>query len=376
MSNDASTSKSYPIGSADPLTEEIWSQKTHIEAEKLNFFNRKGLTAEDKGEEDPFKRPGGPPIVTKSEFGKKAGQKLNLRMRQQLNRGMRLDEDGATTLTTYTRGTNYAVGYEEALVYRDCQVWLDKLKHFVAMDSPDINQHRTSIEMEPEMKAALSQWITHNEEEIYVDGMLDGSAYIAQQDSLTSAVTHPHTYRISGANAVGEIGETHIMSAVELRRIMRFCIVKKLSPIDVDGEEAFVVLLSSALVSQLLNDEEFQRVVSQAGARGADNPLISGSIGKFYNLYLFQYERNRTVTSYDNVEQVMILGSNAVAVGYGSEPRFLVRNEDGYGDRFGRGIARIIGVGRMDFADKDDTDLVNQSSGLWQVYKDQDEFDG
>lgn len=372
---DASTSMSYPIAATDVLAEEIWSTKLHEEALFENWFNQHGMMGEEKGGEDPFERPSGLPIMYKSEFGKEAGQQLHMAMQRQLQRGVRLDENGASTLTTYTRGSSYAVGYEEAMAFLDMTVWLDKLKHFVANDSPDLFQHRTAIKMEPAMRRGLSTWLTAQEEELVIDGYVDGSAYIAIQDSLTSAVDHPNMYYREGASSNDTLGESHVMTARELRRIMRFCQVKKLSPIKINGESCYVVLMSSALVASLLEDDEFQRVCAQAQVRGDKNPLVSGSIGRFYNLYIHSYERARTVTSYSHVEQVMVLGANSLALGYGSEPRFTTRNEDGYGDRFGRGIARIIGCARADWYDNGTTLTLNQSSGLWKVYKPLDDFD-
>lgn len=372
---DASTSLDFPIGAADDLAEEIWSQKNHVEVQFENYFYKSDLIAEDVGGEDAHMRKPGKPIMLKSEFDRQAGQTMHMRLRKQLKRGMRLDENGATDLTLYTRSTSYAVGNEEPLDYYDMQVKLEKLKHFVGYNSPDINQHRTSIDLEDDTESALQEWMAEQEEELIRDGFIEGSAYIAQQSGLTSPVEHPHSYYVSGAGDLDGMGDTHKMSAVELKRIMRFCKVRKLNPIKVDGENCFVVLMSSALITDLLNDTEFQTVVAQAHTRGHENPLVSGAIGKFYNLFIHCDERARAETTKPNVEQVLILGANALALGYGSEPRFLVRNEDGYGDRYGRGIARIIGCARADWVNSADSDTLNQSSGIWHVWKDEDEFD-
>jgi len=339
-----------------------------VETQWETTFAQKGMVAEDKGDEESHRKVAGSPIVMKSEFGKQAGQRMNMRLRRQLTRTPR-----TATYGTYTFGSTVMVGNEEAMVYMDAAIWLDKLKHSVGFDAPDINQHRTSIDLEDDVRQALKEWLVENVEEIFIDGLVDGSAYMAIQDSLTSAVAHPNQYYVSGAANLGDMDDTKVMTAKELRRISSFSRRINgagLNPAVMGSEKGIIVLCSSYIINQLLQDEEFRTVVSQADTRGSDNRMISGSIGKFYNLYIHGYERSRLAAGSQNVEEVFILGSNALAVGYGSEPRFLVRHEDVYGDRWGRGIAQILGVARPDWVTADNVTTLNQSSGNWRVYRD------
>lgn len=369
---DYTTSLSFPIGATDPLAEQIWSQKTHVETQFETFFAKKGMVAEDKGNEESHKKIAGSPVVTKSEFNRQAGQRMNMRLRRQLTVTPRTTTTGARTF-----GDTLMIGGEEAMVYLDMQIWLDKLKHSVGYDAPDIFQHRTSIDLESDVREALKEWLVENVEEIFVDGLIDASAYMAIQDSYTSAVAHPNQYYVEGAAALGDMDDTKVMTARELRRIVSF--TKRvnsagLNPIPLEGENCQIVLCSTYVVNQLLQDEEFRTVVSQADTRGQENKMISGSIGKFYNLYIHAYERARLAAGSDNVEEVFILGSNALAIGYGSEPRFLVRHEDAYGDRWGRGIAQILGIARADWQNAANSVTLNQSSGNWRVYRDAEEW--
>lgn len=364
---DYSTSLSYPIGATDPLAEQIWSAKTHTETAWETWWAKKGMVAEDKGDEESHKKVAGSPVVMKSEFGSKAGQRLNMSLRRQLTRTPRTATNGI-----YTYGSTVAVGYEEAMVYMDIAIWLDKLKHMVGFDAPDIFQHRTSIDLESDVRQGLKEWLVENLEEIYIDGLIDGSAYMAIQDALTSAVAHPNLYYVEGASSLITTDSTKVMTARELRRINSFFARVNgagLNPIPLDGSKCGLMLCSTYIINQLFNDEEFRQIVSQGDVRGNENRMISGSIGKFGPLYIHAYERARVAAGSDAVEEVFIIGANALAVGYGSEPRFLVRHEDAYGDRWGRGIAQIVGIARADWQNAANTVTLNQSSGNWRVYR-------
>lgn len=374
---DASTSRTYPIGPTDELAQEIWASQMAWEVYQGNFFVKSGMTHEYKGDESAFTRKPGLPIAVKSEFGREAGQKMTLQMVRRLLRGLRTDENGASTLTQYTYGTSYAVGYEQLITMLYANLWLAKIKTQVGVDSPDINGTRTDMKLDPTAKRLLTDWLTDKEEELYVDGMVEGCAYHAYASGFASQSAHPNTYRPAGASSAATVSDTMTMNARELRRISRMCKVKKLQPIKIEGEEAFLVLMSSAVVSDLLQDEEYKTVAANAMARGKDNPLVSGAIGKFHNLYIYEYERARADATYTNVENVMILGADALGVGYGSEVAFYTRSEDGFGDRWGKAIARIMGTGRFTFTNQTSGSSVtlNQSSAIWQVWKDTDEFD-
>ncbi len=375
--SDASTAKTQSIAYNDELAEEIWSTDTHFEVFTNNPLQKLGLMSEAKGDEDAFDRKPGSAIQVHSEYGKEPGQKITIAMIRKLKRGLRLDENGATTLTAYTRGTVYPVGYEELPRNMYANLWVSLIRHQVAQDMPATWERRTHLKMEPTTRRQLTDWLIDKDEEILIDGLLDGASYPAVQESLVSRADNQNTYYVTGAATDDTVDSTMKMSARELRRIMRMVIAKNLQPIKVEGEEAFAVLMSNALITDLLQDTEYQTVVAQAATRGASNPLISGSIGKFYNLYIIPYDRARCVTG-KQVEQVMILGAGAILLGYGSDIKWAYRQESGYNSRWGMQIARIEGAGRGQFYDtttNGGATYVNQTSGVWKVYKNVEPWD-
>jgi N4-gp56 family major capsid protein len=252
------------------------------------------------------------------------------------------------------------------------------LKNATGHNSPDVNYHRTSLDMEQEAEDALKDWLVENHEEAILDCFYDKFPYFVIADSIisASATAHPRTYYAGGVSSAASMDPAYVLNAREAQRMRSYAINRRLNPIKVDGKKAFVVLADTFCLNDLKNDPVFS-AQQNANDRGSDNPLVSGAIGSYNNLYFHEYERMRRTTSgahAGNIGQIALLGADAIAMAYGSEPRLVPRTETSYGDRWGRAIRQVFGGVRTDFVDQSLTATINQSSAQWNVWEVQDEF--
>ena len=376
MADTVATSLSFPIAATDKLAEIIWATDAHVEVQRLNFFSQAGMMAKDRGAEGVYERRAGLPIITKEEFKKVPGDRLRIRMRKQLTR-VQSNSGGATS--SYTYGATNMLGNEEALVFHDLQIQLGLLKNAVGFNSPDWYFHRTSIDLEQDAQDALREWLIENHEESIVDTFYEKFPYFIQSSNSATAVAHPKVYYANGRTAANDMTSADILSELEMRRIRSYCVHKKLNPIKVDGKSAFIVLADPFVLSDLMGDETFRAIASQAHDRGSENPIVKGAQFQHLGLYFTEYDRVRLTSSGGNsgkISQLMVLGADAIAVGYGSEPRLVPRIETSYGDRWGLAIRQVFGASRCDWLNQAETSTVQQSSAQWNVWEEGNEFSG
>jgi len=363
------TSLSFPVASGDQLADIAWADEMHVETQDELWFTQQGMTAKDTGGELAHERRSGLPIILRDDLKRKAGEEVRLKMRRQLTNAPR------TTSTTY--GTGSMLGSEEAMVFLDVSVFLSLLKNAVGYNSPDLNYHRTSIDMEANAEDALKEWLVEHHEESILDAFYDGHPYqTVQSISSVSTINHPNIYRAGGVSGDDDLTTSSILNAQEARRMRSYFVNRRLNPIRIDGGRYGVVLADTFVCNDLKGDSEF-REQQASNDRGQENPLISGSIGTYQNLCFHEYERMRRTTSganSGNVGRLALLGADAIAVAYGSEPRLVPRIETAYGDRWGRAIRQVFGARRAEFQNQANTVTVQQSSAEWRVWEDRDEF--
>lgn len=368
---DAVASLSFPIGAGDRLAEIAWSGVTHVETQKELFWTMQGLAAKDKGGEMSHERRAGLPITLKDDLRRLPGEELRMRMRRQLTRTPR------TSAATY--GATSMLGSEEAMVFNDVIVYLALLKNAVGFDSPDWLFHRTSIDMENEAQDSLREWLVENHEEAILDAAYEKYPYFVQQsNSGATAVAHPRLYYADGKESAAQMDATNLLRASEIRRMRSYARNRKLNPIRINNKKAYVLLADTFVCNDLRADQMF-RDAQQANMQDSSNPLISGAIGSYLDIYVHEYERMRRTTSgpnSGNLGRCLLLGADAIAVAYGSEPRLVPRIETNYGDRWGLAIRQVFGAVRCDFRNQAlaAAQTVQQSSAEWDVWEERDEF--
>lgn len=368
------TSLTFPVATGDRLAEVIWASEAHVETQKALFWSQAGMVARDRGNEPTHERRAGLPIVIKDDFKKGPGEEIRIRMRMQLSR---LASNKDNNASTYTYSTTGMMGNEETMSYRDLQVFLALLKNSVGFDSPDWLFHRTSADLEEDAKDLLRDWLVENHEEAIMDAFYDKFPYFVSQTLSLTTVAHPRLYYANGHSGSDDMTSADTFSEAEVRRIRNFCVNRKLNPINVDGKKCFMVLADPFILADLLTDSQFRDMAKEAFDRGSDNPLIKAAQFHHLGLYFYEYDRVRRNTAGANIGQLgrlPILGADAIAVAYGSEPRLVPRVETNYGDRWGMAIRQVFGATRCDYRNQAASAVTNQSSAEWNVWSERDEF--
>ena len=366
-----------PIGLTDPLSEQIWSTKTHIQNQQENYFLKKGMATVEKADpSDPFMRMPSVPVVIVEQMGRQPGQQVHLRLNKQLTR------DPGGTGGQYTRGDQTMVGNEEELLYMDCSIYVENLKNAVGMTDFDLGQLRTSARFEEDAKSRLNEWLTNFTEEGMVDAMYQGwNINVYTNIAAASSAAHPNTIYAEGKSSRSAVhsDSTAIFDVSEARRMSAWARVKNINPVrGPDGQACYCVLASPQAINDFISETEFRGIASQGAHRGSDNPVMKGYDFEWYDLYLYRYTRTRQATASgtgSNVERIMVLGASSLAVAYGSMPRILPLDDTEYGDRWGRGIRQILGMRRIEYQNAADTDTLNQYSSVWEMYNDREDFE-
>lgn len=372
---DATTSVGYPIALGDRLSEIKWASDAHVETQKELFWSQAHLMARDRGGNEPaHERRPGLPLVVRDDFKKGPGDEVRVRMRMQLTRKASNKDGDASALT---RGTGSILGQEELPTYRDLQIYLALLKNAVGFDSPDWLFHRTSADLEEDAKDLLRDWLVENHEEAIMDAFYDKFPYFASQALSLTTVAHPHLYFANGRGAADDLTASDTFAETEARRIRNFCINRKINPVRIDGKKCFVVLADPFVLADLHTDSAFRDMAKDAFERGSDNPLVKAAQFVHLGLLFYEYDRTRrntTGANASNIGRLPVLGADAIAVAYGSEPRLVQRVETNYGDRWGMALRQVLGASRCDYRNQAATATTNQSSAEWNVWEDRDEF--
>ena len=371
---DSTTALGFPIATGDRLAEVIWASEAHVETQKELFFSKAGMVAKDRGNEPTHERRPGLPIVIKDDFKKGPGEEIRIRMRMQLTRKAS-NKDG--TASAYTRDTTSMMGNEESIAYRDLQVYLALLKNSVGFDSPDWLFHRTSADLEEDAKDLLRDWLVENHEDAILDAFHDKFPYFVSQTLTLTTVAHPRLYYANSHAGTDDLTATDTFSENEVRRMRNFCVNRAINPVNIDDKKCFICLADPFIIADLLTDQQFRDMAKDAFEKGSDNPLIKAAQFVHLGILMFEYDRvrrNRTGANIGQIARLPLLGADAIAVAYGSEPRLVPRVETNYGDRWGMAIRQVFGASRCDYRNQAASATTNQSSAEWNVWSERDEF--
>lgn len=372
---DATTSVGFPITLGDRLSEIKWASDAHVETQKELFWSQAGMMARDRGGNEPtHERRPGLPLVIRDDFKKGPGDEVRVRMRMQLTRKASNKDGDASSLT---RGNTSMLGQEETIAYRDLQIYLALLKNSVGFDSPDWLFHRTSADLEEDAKDLLRDWLVENHEEAIMDAFHDKFPYFASQALTLTTVAHPNLYYANGRTSTDDLTSADTFAETEARRMRNFCVNRKINPVRIDGKKCYCVLADPFVLSDLMTDQAFRDMAKNAFERGSENPLIKAAQFVHLGLLFYEYDRTRrntTGANIGNIARLPVLGADAIAVAYGSEPRLVQRVETNYGDRWGMAIRQVFGASRCDYRNQAASATTNQSSAEWGVWTERDEF--
>lgn len=249
-------------------------------------------------------------------------------------------------------------GNEEALVYRDFDVPLSRVRHAVRL-AGRFEEKKFQQNLREDARSALSEWLSS-----YIDrsifAILTGTKppFIkAETDKFPFKIITPSSNRTLYAG--GKTAESALTkndkfdTAIigKAKRMARADEVTAIRPVRVNGAEHYVMVIDQWQARDLKSDEKWIEAQKHANIRGEKNPIFSGAIGIWDGVIIHECNRvPRTATGASNavVGHALFLGAQACVFAEGEAPRWTEKNFD-YDNQFGVSVGRMFGLKRSRF---------------------------
>lgn len=309
------------IGVNNVATVKRWSAQLAIDTEKKSYWHRKFVT---DGKNSPIQRL----VDLEDQPGDTVKYDLLMRMR------------GGVTL-----GDNLIEGNEESFVFMQDQVVIDQVRK-AGSAGGRMSRKRTLHDLRKYAKDLVAKYLGEWLDEGYFVYLTGDTAMTAiNQDAKFSGVGFAgnpiqapdvdHILYGGAATSKASLTAADKMSVAFLERVavkptMMNAVnpdVVRMSPIDIEGDETFIVLMSPFQAFQLrtetgdLSWTKIQQTL--ATCEGRNSPMVKGGLGKINNLVLHDHASVRRFGDYGaganvGAARALLLGAQAGVVAYGS----------------------------------------------------------
>lgn len=299
---------------APNLVQQAWAKDTWSSAWHKAFFEKfTGTTA-------------GSIVQVKTELKKEKGDSITIPLL------MPLTGTGVT-------GDNKLEGNEEALQYRDFQVYLNQLRNAVRLTGK-FDEQKTQINMRKDAKDALSDWLaTRVDKELFkvlTENPTANRVVCAGKATDAASITAADTF------SVDMIGKAKRRATQDEDTMVR--------PVKVDGVDTYVMIIDQWQARDLMNDQKWLDAQQHANIRGEKNPIFTGALGMYNGVVVHQCNRLTREANASGVKvgHALFLGAQAAVMAVGANPEW---NEDtfDYGNQVGFEFGRIFGVAKSQF---------------------------
>lgn len=314
------------FGVNDALSNKLWSARFAKEVEKKTYFGKFMGEGEDNI------------IQVKTETSKAPGDKITCGLVMSLT-GNGVTEGGALE------------GNEESLTTYDDSIFINELRHAVRVrNSGTIDQQRVPENLRSIARNRLAQWYAMRMDTtmfLHLCGYtgsgtytLDGStvdkslAVWNGNNTITAPTTGRHVW--AGANTADE-GLTSATDDKFVLELIDEAVYKAkvaqpyISPLNINGDEKYVMFLHPAQVKSLRTDAstsritwyQTQRALIEGGQQGMANGIFSGALGEYNGVILHESFRipngvnSSTAAKVANTKRAVLCGKQAGMVAYG-----------------------------------------------------------
>ncbi len=255
-------------------------------------------------------------------------------------------------------GDDMLEGNEEALSYKDFNVYLQRIRNAVRL-AGKFEEHKTQINMRKDAKTSLSDWLS-----TYIDcaifSVLTGVLNTELDwDSTTFPfpLEAPSDDRIvlpSGLSAEGAITASDTFNTDMIGIAKRKATEdskKKIRPINVDGKATYVMVIDQWQARDLKKDTNWIESQQQANVRGSNNPIFSGALGTWDGVVIHENNRiprTETGSSGCKVSHALFLGAQACVFAEGEAAEWNEKTFD-YGNQYGVSFGRMFGLQKSKF---------------------------
>lgn len=253
---------------------------------------------------------------------------------------------------------NMLEGNEEALVYRDFDVPLSRVRHAVRL-AGRFEEQKTQMRLREDARSALSEWLAR-----YIDlsifGILTGTTppFIkTSNDVFPFTIDTPSPDRmLFGGTATSESGitaaDTFSTDLIgKAKRLAQADETTAIRPIRVDGRETYVMVIDQWQARDLKKEPKWIEAQKTANVRGEKNPIFSGAIGIWDGVVIHECNRvPRTKTGSGNttVGHALFLGAQACVFAEGEAPRWVEKSFD-FENQYGVSVGRMFGLKKSQF---------------------------
>lgn len=310
------------ITSGNTLTAKYYSSKVWNEGKKNTFVNK-------------FMGKGDNVIYEYTELQKSAGDAVIIPM------AMNLSGSGVANDSTLE-------GNEEAMTLYNFTVTVAQIRNAVRIAGAE-TEIRPAFNLREQAKMVLRQWFTD---------YIDSKFHTVMKTSLTTGeITFPKNTAGTTMTGVGALNSVCLLTCEMISRAKRNAILHspKVMPVKVDGKEKHILLAHPYAVRDLKSDTTWLNANYYANSSGSTNPIISGAVGEYDGVVIWEDERIVTGgdgSSAATVAYNMLLGQNAACFVKAKEMFWKEKSFD-YDNAKGYAVGYIGTIAKSLFNSKD-----------------------
>jgi N4-gp56 family major capsid protein len=341
----------------DPKAQKKWATTLAVDIARESYWNRK---FQGRGENNIIEEK----VELTSDAGDRVSFDLSVRLRQRP-----------------TSGDNRVKGKEEQLKFYTDEVIIDQLRHPVSAGGR-MSRKRTAHDMRRIAKDRLRDyWRCYKDEMyfIYLSGARGTNPEFIEPTNYTGHAGNPlrvpdATHQLYGGSATGKASITNGMKmnrdlierAETHARMIRSIDTDAtdMVPVSVEGEDRFVIVMSSYQEHDLRTADTNGWVKIQADAskaEGRNNPIFKGSLGMIKNVVLHSHENVIRFSDYGAglnlpAARALFLARQAGVIAYGTPggARYMWKEEmEDYDNEPTVVAGMIFGLSKTRFNDRD-----------------------
>lgn len=316
------------FGVNDALSNKLWSAKFVKEVEKKTYFGRFMGEGEDNI------------IQVKTETNKSAGDKITCGL------VMSLTGDGVTEGQTLE-------GNEESLTTYDDSLFINELRHATRVKNRgSIDQQRVPENLRTVGRNRLAQWwATRMDTTMFLhlcgytgasfsrdNQTVDPALAVYNGNNTITAPTSGHQIWADGNTTdqglTSATDDKFILELIDAAVLEAKTATPYISPVNVEGEDMYVMFLHPAQVKDLRTDASTSRITwfdtQKARIQGGEknrNPIFTGALGYYNGVVLHEAYRipngvhSSSGAQVANTKRAVLCGAQAGQVAYGREAK-------------------------------------------------------
>jgi N4-gp56 family major capsid protein len=254
--------------------------------------------------------------------------------------GMKLSGAGVS-------GDSALEGSEEQMTDYDEDLAIDQLRHAVRLTGR-MDEKKNAYAMRTNAKNRLSDWWAERIDQEVMD-KLCGKTTSTFSNTPTAAASGRSVFA-GGQTSVGNLTAAMKMDTKVLDAAKQLATTPasgpKLRPVRINGKPYYVAILHTYDATNLRQDPVWAQAQREAGERGDDNPIWTGSLGVWNSIIVHEHEyvyRTTDGSGGANVARNVLCGQQAGVIAWGASVQWVEKSFD-YGNSWGISVGAIFGV--------------------------------